>query len=598
MKAFVSFVCRRLSLAVVAIGSVFMLLVFFTVEYTAPQLGDYGVTFRGNTDVVDLDFGVTQGELQNGDRIDLSSLEPRERFTFVTVRSNETLNVTAIRGSERFPVTLSAVPPNFSKSSMLARLIGIPICFFLSLGLASALFLMRPRPATLAFYCYAILMLLKVYQTPLQLAVWPVNMLSYLLLQFVYPGTQIAALVVAQRLYGQPGRAAKGFLVATLALSVVAFFIWLNPVLWLTFQFQHFGVPGPTRIYEAFIDIVLLVVVLCGMAYSASGSNELDRRRVTWIVAGIALAPILDLTWAVTDVISALVRDTSYELLAIERWTDALLPWCGLVGIIAVFYGFLSQRVVDFRVAIGRAALYGTTTLAIVVIFGAVEWIAEQIFESTRPAMYASLVVALAIGFAMRALHGRIEAFLDNLFFHEQRKAEGALRRAARALANTTSEKTVVEFLIDEPVAVLELQSAALFLARGANHAFVRAAARGWEAQNVEQFDPEDPLVVTLRAELAPVTLEPRMLEGTRFPGRDRARSLAVPLLMRGNVFGFVLYGERKDGASFTREERELLASIATSAAAAYDHIDAERARERIRALEERLRQAGIAPAT
>lgn len=594
MKALIAFVCERLSLAVVAIGSIFMLLVFVTVEYTAPQIGEFGVTFRGNTNVVDLDTGVKQGALQDGDAIDLASLTPKQRFTFVSARSNDTLDVTAIRGERRFPVTLSAAPPEFTRTSMLARLIGIPICFFLSLGLASVLFLMRPRPATLAFYLYAIFMLLKVYQTPLQLAVWPVNILSYFLLQFVYPGTQIAALLVAQRLYGQPGRIAKWFLRATLAMSVVVFFIWLDPVLWLTFQ--RYGIPGPTRLYQSLSDVALLIVVLCGMAYSASGAKEQDRRRITWIVAGIALAPILDLTWAVTDVVSGFVRDQSFELLAIERWTDALLPWVGLVGIVAVFYGFLSQRVVDFRVAIGRAALYGATTLAIVVIFGAVEWLAEEIFESTRPAMYASLVVALAIGFAMRAVHGRIEGFLDNLFFRDQHHAETALRRAARALANTTAEKTVVEFLIDEPVAALSLQSAALFLARSDEHDFARVAASGWDDDHVERFGAEDPLVVTLRAELEPVQLEPRMLAGLHLPGGDKLHALVVPLIMRGTVFGFVFYGDRTDGAAFTQQERDLLATIAASAATAYDHIDADRARTRIQTLEDRMRQAGIAP--
>jgi len=198
----------------------------------------------------------------------------------------------------------------------------------------------------------------------------------------------------------------------------------------------------------------------------------------------------------------------------------------------------------------------------------------------------------------MKALHARIEGFLDNLFFREQRQAEAALRRAARALANTTSEKTVVEFLIDEPLAVLALQSGALFLARGESGAFERTEARGWEAEHAERFDAEDALIVTLRAELGPVQLEPRMLAGMHLPGGDRLHALAVPLVMRGNVFGFVFYGERKDGASFTGEERELLAGIATSAAAAYDHIDADRARQRIRALEERLQQAGIAATT
>jgi hypothetical protein len=64
---------------------------------------------------------------------------------------------------------------------------------------------------------------------------------------------------------------------------------------------------------------------------------------------------------------------------------------------------------------------------------------------------------------------------------------------------------------------------------------------------------------------------------------------------MRGTVFGFVFYGDRNDGAAFTQQERDLLATIAASAATAYDHIDADRARARISALEERMRQAGIA---
>jgi GAF domain-containing protein len=67
-----------------------------------------------------------------------------------------------------------------------------------------------------------------------------------------------------------------------------------------------------------------------------------------------------------------------------------------------------------------------------------------------------------------------------------------------------------------------------------------------------------------------------------------------VPLIMRGSVFGFVFYGERNDGIAFSDDERELLASIASSAAAASDHIDADRARARIRELEARLTGFGI----
>ena len=56
-------------------------------------------------------------------------------------------------------------------------------------------------------------------------------------------------------------------------------------------------------------------------------------------------------------------------------------------------------------------------------------------------------------------------------------------RAAARALANTTSEKTLVQFLIDEPVAILDLSAGAYFRASGEGRrprTYPTDAARDW----------------------------------------------------------------------------------------------------------------------
>jgi hypothetical protein len=342
-------------------------------------------------------------------------------------------------------------------------------------------------------------------------------------------------------------------------------------------------------------DVLLLAVVLGGLAYIASGATALDRARVSWVVAGIALAPILDLTWALANLVGTLSGNSSTALLYVQHWTDALGPWFGLLGSIFVVYGFLSERVLDFRFAIGRAAIYGAVTAVMLLGFGILEWWAEQIFESTRPAIYLSLFAALLIGFSLNALHDRIEEFLNTFFFRDQRRAEEALRHAARALANTSSEKTLIEFLVDEPVRVLGLNSAAFFLAPREGGAFERKADRGWTRQEAESIDAEDPLIVELRAELAPLVLDGRPRPETILPGGAKAPSVVVPLLMRGNVFGFVFYGTRLNGTPFTADERALLEAIARSAAAAYDHIDADKSHARIERLEQQLRQLGAA---
>ncbi|HTU82841.1 MAG TPA: hypothetical protein VMF61_11965, partial [Candidatus Acidoferrales bacterium] len=396
VRSFVAFVCERFSLAIVGVGGVLMLLVFISVEVNAMHLGSYGVQLRGSTDVVDVN--VPQGDLRTGDRIDLALLTPQQRFSLLGAPARSKLPVTAIRGNRRFEVTLVSVLPEYSLRAELARDIGIPICFFLSLGMASALFVMRPRPTTLAFYAYTVLMLVKVYQTPLMLAAWPINLVSDLLLQIVYPLTQLAILVFAQRLYGRQGRAWPWIFGLSVGWSLFVFSVWSAGILWLVTQNPALALPA-TRLMMAAGDVALLVLVLCGLAYIASGARGMERGRVTWIVSGIALAPMLDLTWALTDIASAIAHNGSQTLLAVEAWTDGLLPWVGLVGVVAVLYGFLSERVIDIRLAIGRAALYGGMTIVLVVLFGAIEWVAEQVFESTRPAMYVSLIAALLIGF-------------------------------------------------------------------------------------------------------------------------------------------------------------------------------------------------------
>jgi hypothetical protein len=430
-------------------------------------------------------------------------------------------------------------------------------------------------------------MLIKVNQTALDLANWPISLLSDLSIQVVYPLAQLMILIFAQRLYGRPSRRGSWFFYSAVALSLIVFVAWVDPIVWIVFQ--RFGLPGPTQLLMSVSDVLLLSIVIAGLAYIASGATLLERGRVTWVVAGIALSPILDLTWAIANTVSTLIGDSSATLVYVQHWTDVLGPWFGLAGSIFVVYGFLSQRVVDFRFAIGRAAVYGTVTALLLLCFGVLEWWAEQVFESTRPAIYVSLFAALLIGFTLNALHGRVEGFLNSLFFREQRRAEDALRRATHALANTSSEKTLIEFLVDEPVRALGLTSAALFLAREEGGEFERTAAHGWSRDESESIDPEDPLIVELRAELAPVVLDGRPRAETILPGGAKAPSLVVPLMMRGEVFGFVFYGPRSNGLLLSADERALLEAVARGAAAAYDHIDAQRSRARIAELEAKL---------
>ncbi|HEX3370416.1 MAG TPA: hypothetical protein VHS56_12620, partial [Candidatus Cybelea sp.] len=83
-KSAVAFVCERLSLAVVAVGTVFMILVFVAVEDNATQLGTFPVILLDNTNEVQAPPRPDVHEvLKDGDRIDLQALAPAQRFELI-----------------------------------------------------------------------------------------------------------------------------------------------------------------------------------------------------------------------------------------------------------------------------------------------------------------------------------------------------------------------------------------------------------------------------------------------------------------------------------------------------------------------------------
>src|SRR5581483_8617372 len=112
---------------------------------------------------------------------------------------------------------------------------------------------------------YTILMLVKVNETPLDLAAWPMSLASYFAIQFVYPAAQLMILIFAQRLYGTPGRTWSWIFGSAVALSVLVLLAWVDPMVWIVYQ--RFGIPGPVLLVESVLDSLLLVVVLVGLAY-------------------------------------------------------------------------------------------------------------------------------------------------------------------------------------------------------------------------------------------------------------------------------------------------------------------------------------------
>jgi hypothetical protein len=178
-----------------------------------------------------------------------------------------------------------------------------------------------------------------------------------------------------------------------------------------------------------------------------------------------------------------------------------------------------------------------------------------------------------------------VDQFIEAVFFFKERDAQERLLRVSRALLYANSERLVIEFLLDHPLDALELTSGAIFTLNESRTAFKRIAAASWENAPLNEIAIDDAIVAQLRAVQAPLNLRSAGWHPGGLPAGDKAPTLAVRVLVRGDVFAIALYGRHINGAEISRDEQDLLHSVAANAAAAFDHLDAERTRREIEAL-------------
>jgi hypothetical protein len=304
-----------------------------------------------------------------------------------------------------------------------------------------------------------------------------------------------------------------------------------------------------TRFYAAFTVSTWLCYAVAAAAFMvryAQASGE-DRARLRWVAIGLGSFVVsYALFWASENVASAPARLATYAQFL------NVLPF-------AVAYAIVRHRVLDVRVAGGRAIAFGALSAIPVTAFSVLDWALGNRLQQNRIAVVAEICVAIAFGFWVNALQRRIDRLIESVFFHARRLAQQRLAAASRRVQYAGDAAAVDEILVAEPYEALGVTSAALFRREG--RAFVRVAQRAWPSGAPASIGENDALVLELLA--------------TRAPVNGLAYGSAFPVLVRQEPVGMLLLGERRDGERFDALDRDAIEMLLAAAATTYEHLDA-----------------------
>jgi hypothetical protein len=306
-----------------------------------------------------------------------------------------------------------------------------------------------------------------------------------------------------------------------------------------------------------------------------AGSHGDDRRRIGWLAVGSVLTGIAYFANALN----------AAGALALPDWARFAVQLLQTALPIAFAYAILRHRVIDLGFAINRTVVYGIITGSLVVSINLVEWLSAKLLAGTGLTGILDAALAVGFGVALNWFHGRVERAVERVLFRHRYIAAQQIEQRIRALGFATTTASVDEALVPDVVAILHIGSAAIFRPSAAGGPFERSVSHGWDGY-AREIAADHLLPRMLRADERSVLLQESGIVDESFPRGNERPDVAIPVVVRHDFLGFVLYGHRHGETAIDPEELSLLERLVAAGAIAYDAIDAAEWRRRALALE------------
>lgn len=317
----------------------------------------------------------------------------------------------------------------------------------------------------------------------------------------------------------------------------------------------------------AYNFLPFLFPTLCAIVTVAQTRGS-DRTRILWATGSLSILYAADCVAELSIVfVPSLDLNGVYLLANIAFF---LAP-------IGLTYALVRRRLLDFGFVLNRAAVFAVVSGIVVGLFILLEWAVGGwlAHASHATGLLFSAGLALALGFLVHLIHGRVEHFVDNLFFRKRHRDEQALRSFAHEAAYITD----TDALLGKTLETLQ---------RYAEATTVEAILQAPDG-SFRGLSESDTALVELRAWHRPVHLH--YIE-TALQG-----DIAFPMVSRGKLLGTLVLGTKRSGDAYAPDEVDAIRHVAHGIAAAIDVAASHaagrgEAGEAVEALAERLAHA------
>jgi sigma-B regulation protein RsbU (phosphoserine phosphatase) len=244
-------------------------------------------------------------------------------------------------------------------------------------------------------------------------------------------------------------------------------------------------------------------------------------------------------------------------------------------------YAIIRYRLMDIDFIVKRSLIYGLVTASMAAIYLLIIFVLGSLLADvvgSEDSRTVNLVALIIIAFAFDPIKRRMQAWIDKFFYQERYNYQKALLEFTQELPRLTRLDQILESIVHRLSSTMHIEKVAVILCDDKEGCSV-------VSQNIEdrccQFKPEyNGLLEVLRTSKFPQSFallaeEPdnfKLLQSDKQKLIDAGVVLSVPMFLQDKLIGMINVGSKMSGKVYSREDIDLLSTVAAQAAIAIEN--------------------------
>ncbi|MBW1957801.1 MAG: GAF domain-containing protein [Deltaproteobacteria bacterium] len=245
--------------------------------------------------------------------------------------------------------------------------------------------------------------------------------------------------------------------------------------------------------------------------------------------------------------------------------------------------GLFKHDLLDTGIFIKKSLIYSILTASLTCLYALIIIIADKVFKNFNfsDSIYFPICFFLLIAFVFGPLKSKIQVVIDRIFYKGKYDYQKTIKRVSQLIVSVLDYEEIGKLLMDTIVDTMKVRHCALFLRDTSGSSFTHFSSRG------ELIDPGRSILINTDTPMIKVMKNHRQLfmrknlkqkiSASEIPDivKDMdtlGAEIVLPMIFEENLNGFIVLGEKFSGDLFTREDMDLLETLAGQSSLAIEN--------------------------